>query len=138
MGARGPNTSFKPDYCDLARRVCMLGATNETWPSSSASAAATIGNWLQEFPEFKKAVDGGQASSPTPTSPRSSTSAPSATSAPATRFFARPGRPAEQVKYTYHHAPDTGACHLLAAQPPPRPTGASRIEHRAHAPPRRC
>lgn len=29
MGKRGPASLFKPDYCSLARKFCILGATNE-------------------------------------------------------------------------------------------------------------
>jgi hypothetical protein len=50
MGARRPDSQFKPEYCDLARRVAMLGATNDNLAAVIGVCRRTIDNWLQDYP----------------------------------------------------------------------------------------
>jgi hypothetical protein len=56
MGARGPEPAYKPDYCALAYKFCLLGATNEDLAGLFEVALSTIGNWLRRYPAFKTAV----------------------------------------------------------------------------------
>ena len=80
MGKRGPASSFKPDYCNLARKFCILGATNENLAELFEVSVATISNWLRDFPEFKEAVTQGRTVADADVA-ESSTAAPSATTA---------------------------------------------------------
>ena len=61
MAKRGPASGFKPEYCKLARKFCILGATNEQLAEFFEVALSTIGAWLVQFPEFKQAVYQGRA-----------------------------------------------------------------------------
>jgi hypothetical protein len=60
MGKRGPAPTYKPDYCTLAYKFCLLGATNEDLAGVFGVCIATIGHWLRRYPEFKKAVQEGR------------------------------------------------------------------------------
>ena len=60
MGKRGPAPRYKPDFCPIAYKFCLLGATNEDLASLFEVAVATFGYWLRRYPEFKKAVQEGR------------------------------------------------------------------------------
>ena len=108
MGARGPKTGYTPDCCDEARRACMLGATNEELAGLLGVSRATIHNWMEEFPDFKKAIEEGKVAADARVAEKLYQRA-IGYERPATRFFANPEGPPTQVDYTYHHAPDTSA-----------------------------
>jgi hypothetical protein len=107
MGARGPDSQFKPEYCDLARRVAMLGATNDDLAGILGVCRRTIGNWLQDYPEFKKAVEEGKLDADAKVAEKLYQRA-TGYERPAVRFFASPEGP-KGMEYTYHHPPDTAA-----------------------------
>ena len=108
MGARGPKTGYTPDCCDEARRACMLGATNEELAGLLGVSRATIHNWMEEFPDFRKAIEEGKVAADARVAEKLYQRA-IGYERPATRFFANPDGPPTQVDYTYHHAPDTSA-----------------------------
>jgi hypothetical protein len=108
MGARGPKTGYTPDCCDEARRACMLGATNEELAGLLGVSRATIHNWMEEFPDFKKAIEEGKVAADARVAEKLYQRA-IGYERPATRFFANADGPPTQVDYTYHHAPDTSA-----------------------------
>ena len=60
MGKRGPAPTYKPEFCPLAYKFCLLGATNEDLADLFEVAVATLGYWLRRYPEFKKAVQEGR------------------------------------------------------------------------------
>jgi len=60
MGKRGPAPNYKPDFCPIAYKFCLLGATNEDLADLFEVCLATIGNWLAKYPDFKKAVQAGR------------------------------------------------------------------------------
>jgi hypothetical protein len=60
MGKRGPAPGYKSDYCTIAYKFCLLGATNEDLAGLFEVSLATIGNWLRRYPAFKQAVQGGR------------------------------------------------------------------------------
>ena len=108
MGARGPKTGYTPDCCDDARRACMLGATNDELGAILGVSRATIHNWMEEFPDFRKAIEEGKVAADARVAEKLYQRA-IGYERPATRFFANPEGPPTQVDYTYHHAPDTSA-----------------------------
>src|SRR5258708_39849331 len=61
MGKRGPAPNYKPDFCPIAYKFCLLGATNEDLAGLFEVSLATIGNWLRRYPALKQAVQGGRA-----------------------------------------------------------------------------
>jgi len=60
MGKRGPAPTYKPEFCPIAYKFCLLGATNEDLAGLFEVCLATIGNWLARHPEFKQAVQAGR------------------------------------------------------------------------------
>ena len=60
MTKRGRTPSYTPDYCPIAYKFCLLGATNEDLADVFEVSRNTIGNWLARYPEFKKAAQDGR------------------------------------------------------------------------------
>ena len=60
MGKRGPAPNYKPDFCPIAYKFCLLGATNDDLAGLFEVSLATIGNWLRRYPAFRKAVQDGR------------------------------------------------------------------------------
>lgn len=56
----GRPTAFKPEYPDLARKFCLLGAKNEDLARMFEVSDVTIDNWLKTNPEFLGAVKEGR------------------------------------------------------------------------------
>ena len=108
MGKRGPASSFKPDYCKLARKFCILGATNENLADAFEVSVATISNWLRDFPEFKEAVTQGRMVADADVAERLYTRA-TGYDREGSRWFQTPEGP-QEVKVTQHYAPETAAC----------------------------
>jgi transcriptional regulator with XRE-family HTH domain len=86
----------------------MLGATNEELGAILGVSRATIHNWMEEFPDFRKAIEEGKVAADARVAEKLYQRA-IGYERPATRFFANPDGPPTQVDYTYHHAPDTSA-----------------------------
>ncbi len=49
------STGFTPDHGDLARKFCMLGATDDELARLLEVARQTFDRWLAEVPEFAAA-----------------------------------------------------------------------------------
>jgi hypothetical protein len=60
MGKRGRTPSYTPDYCPMAYKFCLLGATNKDLADVFEVSHNTIGNWLARYPEFRKAAQDGR------------------------------------------------------------------------------
>ena len=60
VGKRGPTPNYKSDFCPIAHKFCLLGATNDDLAGLFEVSLATIGNWLRRYPAFKKAVQDGR------------------------------------------------------------------------------
>jgi hypothetical protein len=56
----GRPTSFKPEYVEQARKLCLLGATDPELADFFDVCRATIDNWKNEFPEFLDALKSGK------------------------------------------------------------------------------
>ena len=108
MGQPGRPTSYTPDHCDEARRACMLGATNEELAALLGVSRSTIQNWIDEHPDFKRAIEEGKVKADAHVAEKLYQRA-IGYERPATRFFANPEGDPTRVDYTYHHAPDTAA-----------------------------
>ena len=60
MSEPGRPTLYRPDYCELARNYCLLGATNEDLGGFFDVTSRTIDNWIAGQPEFEAAVKSGR------------------------------------------------------------------------------
>lgn len=61
MAKTGRPTSYKPEFAELARKFCLLGATNDRLAELFEVATSTIGKWIAEIPAFSDAVKAGRA-----------------------------------------------------------------------------
>ena len=52
MSTRGRPTLYKPENAELARKFCMLGATNEDLARCFEVSRSTIDHWIDTIPEF--------------------------------------------------------------------------------------
>ncbi|MBS0219151.1 MAG: helix-turn-helix domain-containing protein [Proteobacteria bacterium] len=60
MAKRGRPTAYRPEFPDLARKFCLLGATNDDLARVFEVAESTINKWLAGIPEFSGAVKEGR------------------------------------------------------------------------------
>ena len=60
MAKLGRPARYSPDYCPIAYKFCLLGATNEDLADLFKVALSTVGNWLARYPDFRKAVQEGR------------------------------------------------------------------------------
>jgi hypothetical protein len=60
MPGRGRPTLYKPENGELARKFCMLGATNDDLAGCFEVARSTIDQWLATIPEFAEGVRQGR------------------------------------------------------------------------------
>ena len=56
----GAPEKFKPEYCSMAKALCMLGHTNAQLAAFFNVTPQSVYNWLKQFPEFFEAVRGGR------------------------------------------------------------------------------
>lgn len=56
MNERGRPTLYRPEFCEVARNYCLLGATNEDLGDCFGVTSRTIDNWIAVHPEFATAV----------------------------------------------------------------------------------
>ena len=60
MSERGRPSSYKAEYADLARKFCMLGATDDDLARLLEVPREALDAWLAEVPEFAAAVKAGR------------------------------------------------------------------------------
>lgn len=56
----GRPSKFDPAFCDLARKLCLLGATNDDLAEALKVDVATIERWIASNAEFRGAVKGAK------------------------------------------------------------------------------
>jgi hypothetical protein len=57
----GRYDTFKDEYCDLAKKYCLLGAIDQDLADFFNVCIATIQNWKLKHPKFVKAIREGKA-----------------------------------------------------------------------------
>jgi hypothetical protein len=62
MSERGRPTKFEPIYCDQARKLCLLGATDKELADFFEISESTLNNWKHEYPEFLESIKEGKSS----------------------------------------------------------------------------
>src|SRR5690625_3530503 len=60
MAKRGRPTDYRPEYVELARKYCLLGATNKELAKNFDVALSTLNKWQAEIPEFSDAIKAGR------------------------------------------------------------------------------
>jgi len=56
MSTRGRPTLYKAENTELARKFCMLGATNEDLARCFEVSRSTIDHWIDTISEFAEAI----------------------------------------------------------------------------------
>ena len=108
MAKRGPVSSYKPEYCAHALRLCSLGGINRELAEFFGVSERTIGNWLARYPDFKEAVRHGRMTADAVIAEALYEKA-KGYERPATKIVEIDGKPRE-VHYIEHLPPDTRAC----------------------------
>ena len=57
----GRPTKYEPKYAEQARKLCMLGATDEELADFFEVAVSTIYEWKLKFPKFSEAIKKGKS-----------------------------------------------------------------------------
>lgn len=56
----GAKTSYRTEFADQARKLCLLGATNDQLAAFFEKDVQTIKNWLAKYEDFAEAVRQGK------------------------------------------------------------------------------
>jgi len=56
----GRPTIYRPEYAEIARNACMVGATNDSLAERLDVSVRTIGSWIASNQEFSDAVKQGR------------------------------------------------------------------------------
>lgn len=56
----GRPTDYRPEYCEQAEKLCLLGHTDRELAEFFEVVEATIYNWKNEHPEFLEAIKRGK------------------------------------------------------------------------------
>jgi len=53
-------TSYKPEYAEQGRKLCLLGATDDDLAEFFGVSQKTINTWKKQFPEFLQSLKSGK------------------------------------------------------------------------------
>lgn len=56
----GRPTSYKPEYCEQAYKLCLLGADDKRIADFFDVAESTLNKWKLDFPEFSESLKAGK------------------------------------------------------------------------------
>lgn len=105
---RGMKSTYKPEYAEQARKLCLLGATDKELADFFDVAESTINKWKTDYPEFSESIKSGKDIADGDVADRLYRRA-MGYSHKAVKIFNDQGVPLE-VEYTEHYPPDTTAC----------------------------
>lgn len=57
----GRPTKYRPEYCDAIIEHMSEGASMTSFAAQVGVARSTIGQWMQDYPEFKEAAEAAKA-----------------------------------------------------------------------------
>jgi hypothetical protein len=110
LAARGRPTVFKDEYCELANKFCLLGATNADLARMFSVDERTIDRWIAEKPDFCRTIKEGREEADARVAERLYSRAVGYDNPNAVKIFMPAGASAPvYAPYTEHHPPDTTA-----------------------------
>lgn len=59
--ATGRPSSYKPEYAEQVRKLCLLGSTDAELADFFEVAESTLNLWKHEYPEFSESIKKGKA-----------------------------------------------------------------------------
>jgi hypothetical protein len=104
----GRPTVYKPEYAEMARIACILGATNLVLAGQFGVARSTVDRWIADIPDFRDAVRSGRELADAKVACALFARA-TGMKHEATRVFCHDGKPVT-VTYTVELPPDVRAC----------------------------
>lgn len=105
---RGVKSTYKPEYAEQARKLCLLGATDKELADFFERTESTINNWKKAHPDFLDSIKRGREIADGDVAVSLYKRA-MGYSHKAVKIFNDQGAPLE-VEYTEHYPPDTAAC----------------------------
>lgn len=112
MAKTGRPSSFKPEFVDLARKFCLLGATNEDLARNFEVAGSTIDKWIAEKPQFSGAVKAGREEADANVAERLYARALGYSHSAVKIFMPAGATEPVYAPYTEHYPPDTAAAFI--------------------------
>ena len=106
----GRPTDYREEYAEQARKLCLLGATNEGLAKAFDVVVSTIDLWIATHPEFSGAVKAGREMADADVA-ASLYHRAKGYSHPAVKIFLHEGKPVT-VEYEEHYPPDTAAAFI--------------------------
>ncbi len=103
----GRPTDYLPEYDEQAKKLCMLGATNEEIADFFGIATSTFYNWQNEHPNFLESIKKGKLIADAEVANKLFSRA-TGYSHSAVKIFNDQGKPLE-VPYIEQYPPDTAA-----------------------------
>lgn len=58
--ALGRPSSYRAEYAEQARKICLLGATDEFLANFFGISVATVNKWKEDHPDFSEALKDGK------------------------------------------------------------------------------
>lgn len=107
---RGQPTKFEQSYCEQARKLCLLGATDAEMADFFEVTETTINNWKIAHPEFFESIKKGKMMADAEVADKLYHRA-IGYSHPEVKVFCNEGVITEH-EVTKHYAPDTGAAFI--------------------------
>lgn len=109
VSKQGRPSSYRPEYAEQARKLCLLGATDADLARFFGVADATVDNWKQAHPDFLGSLKAGKEEADAKVA-HSLYRRAIGYSHRAVKIFADPKTGAElQVPYLERYPPDTTA-----------------------------
>ena len=103
-------TAFKPEYCEQAKKLCLLGAKDAELANFFGVSETTINNWKDQFPDFLESLKEGKEGADAKVA-KSLFHRAIGFKHEAVKVFGDAKTGAEHVvPYTEHYPPDTTAC----------------------------
>src|SRR6266568_6493174 len=104
----GRPTLYRPELCEMARRLAMLGPTDAEIADALNIAVITLSRWKQNYSEFRQAIARGGAQADAKVADRLYVRA-FGYEHRAVKIFHHPDTGPVQVPYVEHYPPDTKA-----------------------------
>lgn len=107
----GRPTKYKPGYCELARKLCLLTITDEQLAMYMEVDVSTLGVWKNKYPEFQEAINNGRHLADKEIAEALAHRA-KGYSHPETKVFCNSDGDITTCEVTKHYPPDTAAAFI--------------------------
>lgn len=106
--AGGRPTLYKPEYCEQAFKLCLLGADDKRIANFFNIQESTLNNWKNKYPKFMESLKEGKELADAEIA-SSLYHRAKGYSCKDTKFATHEGKITDSQEYTKHYPPDTTA-----------------------------